>query len=47
MKKLILRIIKQIIYRMSEHTPAHVKYSERNHKIGSVVLTIDELIKLI
>lgn len=45
MKILILKAIKQIIYRYSEHTPPEVKYSSRNHIVATICSDIDTLIK--
>lgn len=44
MKILILKIIKQIIYRYSIHTPASVTKSLRNMTIGYITMYIDDLI---
>lgn len=41
----MLHLIKQIIYRYSEHTGPEVKYSENNHLVAAIALAIDELIK--
>lgn len=44
MKILLLKIIKQIIYRFSERTPPEVKFSQRNYCIGRACEAIDDLI---
>lgn len=44
MKILILKIIKQIIFRYKEHTPPNVKYSARNAVIAGTCSYIDSLI---
>lgn len=45
MKILLLKIIKQIIYRFKERTPPEVKYSERNRLVAGICHHIDILIK--
>ena len=47
MKNLILRVIEQVIYRMSEHTPPEIKYSERNYKVAKAALAVSELRKFL
>ncbi len=44
MKKLILKLIVQIIYKFKEHTSSEVKYSKRNHKVAAAALAIGVLI---
>jgi hypothetical protein len=44
MRILILKIIKQVIYRFSERTPPHVKFSQRNYCIGRACEALDHLI---
>lgn len=46
MKKLILKLLEQIIYKFSEHTPPDVKFSERNLRVANAALAIHELSKL-
>ena len=41
----MLTLIKQIIYRYSEHTGPEVKYSQNNHLVADIVYAIDKLIK--
>ena len=45
MSKLILKLIKQIVFRYAEHTPPEVKSSTRNYKVAAINLAIDNLIK--
>lgn len=45
MKKLILNIIKQVVYKFSERTPPEVKYSERNQLVATICFNIDKLIR--
>lgn len=45
MKIILLKIIKQIIYRFSERTPPNVKSSNRNYIVGQTAVRIDSLIK--
>lgn len=47
MKTLILKAIKQIVYRFSEKTPPEVKYSLRNKVIGDICYSIGTLIVMI
>lgn len=47
MKKLILKVLEQIIYRFSEHTPPEVKYSERNCRVAKAALAIHELSEIL
>lgn len=44
MKILLLKIIKQIIYRFSERTPPEVKISNRNQVVATICFSIDKLI---
>lgn len=44
MKKVILKIIEQIIYRFSEKTPPAVKKSERNILVATAALAVTDLI---
>ena len=45
MRNLILWIMEQIIYRMSERTSKSVKYSERNRMVAKAALAVSELRK--
>lgn len=47
MKKIILKLIKKIVYKFSEFTPPDVKYSERNYRVAKAALAIDELIDIV
>lgn len=47
MKTIILKLIEQIIYRFSEHTPPEVKSSERNYKVAKATLAVGELRELL
>lgn len=47
MKKAILKLVKIIIFRFSEKTKAEVKYSELNFRVAKVLLSIEELGKII
>lgn len=47
MRILILKFIKQVIYRFSEHTPPEVKFSKRNLHIACINRDIDEFIKFL
>jgi len=44
MKILLLKTIKQIIYRFSEATPPEVKHSNRNQIVATICFSIDKLI---
>mgnify|MGYP005997124085 CR=1 FL=1 len=46
MKKIILKLLGQIIYMFSEKTAPNVKYSEKNHKVAEATLAIQALTKL-
>ena len=47
MKRLILKVLVQIIYRFSERTPSDIKYSEKNYRVANAVLAVGELAKLV
>jgi hypothetical protein len=47
MKNLLLKLIEQIIYKMSENTLPNVKYSKQNYKVAKAALAVSELRKFL
>jgi len=45
-KKMILKLVQQIIYKYSERTPPNIKHSKRNYVVSKIALSINELIEL-
>lgn len=43
MKRIILKVIEQILYRMCEHTTPEVKSSQRNYLVAKSALAVGEL----
>jgi len=47
MKIIILKIIKQVVFRFSEHTPPSIKHSARNELVATIAFRIDQLILML
>ncbi len=43
--KIILRMIRKIVFRFAEKTPPKVKFSQRNYNVAQIGLIIDNLLK--